>query len=55
MVVPVVGGLFFDLPLWLAVIGHEGGTMLNGLRLCPIRRPKAPSTGQAQTGAAQPA
>ena len=37
------GGLFFDLPLPLAVIGHEGGTVLvvlNGLRLLsdPIRR-----------------
>ena len=32
----VTGGLFFDLPLPLAVIGHEGGTVLvvlNGLRL----------------------
>ena len=32
----VVGGLFFDLPLPLAVVGHEGGTVLvvlNGLRL----------------------
>ena len=41
----VTGGLFFDLPLPLAVIGHEGGTVLvvlNGLRLLsdPIRRPK---------------
>ena len=36
MVVLVTGGLFFDLPLPLAVIGHEGGTVLvvlNGLRL----------------------
>jgi len=46
MVVLVVSGLFFDLPLPLAVIGHEGGTVLvvlNGLRLLsdPIRRPKA--------------
>ena len=46
MVVLVTGGLFFDLPLPLAVIGHEGGTVLvvlNGLRLLsdPIRRPKA--------------
>ena len=46
MVVLVAGGLFFDLPLPLAVIGHEGGTVLvvlNGLRLLsdPIRRPKA--------------
>jgi heavy metal translocating P-type ATPase len=42
MAVLVVGGLFFDLPLPLAVIGHEGGTLLvvlNGLRLLrdPIR------------------
>ncbi|PVH28828.1 heavy metal translocating P-type ATPase [Pararhodobacter oceanensis] len=36
MGVLVTGGLFFDLPLPLAVIGHEGGTVLvvlNGLRL----------------------
>lgn len=36
MLVLVVGGLFFDLPLPVAVIGHEGGTVLvvlNGLRL----------------------
>jgi cation transport ATPase len=43
MLVLVTGGLFFDLPLPLAVIGHEGGTVLvvlNGLRLLsdPIRR-----------------
>lgn len=42
MVVLVIGGLFFELPLPLAVIGHEGGTVLvvlNGLRLLrdPIR------------------
>lgn len=42
MVVLVTAGLFFDLPLPLAVIGHEGGTVLvvlNGLRLLadPIR------------------
>lgn len=42
MVVLVVGGLFFELPLPLAVVGHEGGTLLvvlNGLRLLrdPIR------------------
>jgi len=42
MVVLVVGGLFFALPLPLAVIGHEGGTLLvvlNGLRLLgdPVR------------------
>lgn len=36
MIILVTGGLFFDLPLPLAVIGHEGGTVLvvlNGLRL----------------------
>ena len=43
MAVLVTGGLFFDLPLPLAVIGHEGGTVLvvlNGLRLlaAPIRQ-----------------
>lgn len=42
MVVLVIGGAFFNLPLPLAVIGHEGGTLLvvlNGLRLLadPIR------------------
>ncbi|MDM7930761.1 cation-translocating P-type ATPase [Tabrizicola sp.] len=42
MVVLVTASLFFDLPLPLAVIGHEGGTLLvvlNGLRLLadPIR------------------
>lgn len=42
MVLLVIGGLFFDLPLPLAVLGHEGGTVLvvlNGLRLLfdPIR------------------
>lgn len=39
----VVGALFYELPLPIAVIGHEGGTLLvvlNGLRLLvdPIRR-----------------
>ena len=42
MVILVTGGLFFELPLPLAVVGHEGGTVLvvlNGLRLLrdPIR------------------
>jgi Cd2+/Zn2+-exporting ATPase len=42
MAVLVTGGLFFDLPLPLTVVGHEGGTLLvvlNGLRLLadPIR------------------
>lgn len=45
MVVLVTGGVFFDLPLPLAVLGHEGGTLLvvlNGLRLLfdPIRHPQ---------------
>lgn len=43
MVVLVLSGLFFELPLPIAVIGHEGGTVLvvlNGLRLLadPIRK-----------------
>ncbi len=54
MLVLVTGGLFFDLPLPLAVIGHEGGTVvvvLNGLRLLSdkirrnadeIRNPRRP-------------
>ena len=48
MALLVTGALFWDLPLPLAVIGHEGGTVLvvlNGLRLLadPIRRgQKAP-------------
>ncbi len=42
MLLLVTGGLFFNLPLPLAVVGHEGGTLLvvlNGLRLLadPIR------------------
>jgi Cd2+/Zn2+-exporting ATPase len=42
MIVLVAGALLFDLPLPLAVVGHEGGTVLvvlNGLRLLfdPIR------------------
>ncbi len=42
MLVLVAGALFLDLPLPLAVVGHEGGTLLvvlNGLRLLfdPIR------------------
>lgn len=43
MAVLVIGGLFFELPLPLAVVGHEGGTVLvvlNGLRMLrdPIGR-----------------
>lgn len=46
MAVLVAGGLFFQLPLPLAVLGHEGGTVLvvlNGLRLLsdPIRRDRS--------------
>ena len=40
MLVLVTSGLFLDLPLPLAVIGHEGGTVLvvlNGLRLLSDR------------------
>lgn len=42
MLLLVIGGTFFNLPLPIAVIGHEGGTLLvvlNGLRLLfdPIR------------------
>lgn len=39
MLVLVAGGLLFELPLPLAVIGHEGGTVLvvlNGLRLLAL-------------------
>jgi len=55
MVMLVTGSLFFELPLPLAVIGHEGGTVLvvlNGLRLLrdPIRR----AGGAAATGRAIP-
>jgi heavy metal translocating P-type ATPase len=51
MAVLVTGGLFFDLPLPLAVVGHEGGTVLvvlNGLRLLrdPIRRGEAPAVAR---------
>jgi heavy metal translocating P-type ATPase len=46
MALLVAGALFFELPLPLAVIGHEGGTLivvLNGLRLLvdPIRADRA--------------
>jgi heavy metal translocating P-type ATPase len=48
MAVLVIGALAFELPLPLAVIGHEGGTLLvvlNGLRLLndPIRRSRNPA------------
>ena len=53
MVVLVIGGLFFELPLPLAVVGHEGGTVLvvlNGLRLlgAPIRKAKVKSPAVAR-------
>jgi heavy metal translocating P-type ATPase len=53
MAVLVTGGLFFDLPLPLAVVGHEGGTVLvvlNGLRLLrdPIRRADGPPAAKAE-------
>jgi heavy metal translocating P-type ATPase len=56
MLVLVTAGLFFDLPLPLAVIGHEGGTVLvvlNGLRLLSdrIRRVSAePAPAAAPAG-----
>ncbi len=59
MVVLVTGGLFFDLPLPLVVVGHEGGTVLvvlNGLRLLsdPIRHAKAgPATAAPRPSPAQ--
>ncbi|WP_099827198.1 heavy metal translocating P-type ATPase [Oceaniglobus indicus] len=55
MAVLVTGGLFFDLPLPLAVIGHEGGTVivvLNGLRLLrPPRSVEGPNTDGGPTPA----
>src|SRR5690606_7036825 len=52
MVVLVIGGLFFNLPLPLAVVGHEGGTVLvvlNGLRLLsnPKSSTKTPPIGDS--------
>ena len=43
MLILVIGAAFFELPLPLALLGHEGGTVLvvlNGLRLLndPIRK-----------------
>lgn len=59
MLVLVTGAAFFDLPLPLAVLGHEGGTVLvvlNGLRLLndPIRnvsRPGAQALGSPPASA----
>src|SRR5690606_20736294 len=56
MAMLVIGGLFFELPLPLAVIGHEGGTVIvvmNGLRLLrdPIRgRETKPAAGTRTRG-----
>lgn len=52
----VILTLFFDLSLPLAVIGHEGGTLIvvaNGLRLLfdPIRVPESPSREPAMIAA----
>jgi len=62
MALLVTGALFFELPLPLAVIGHEGGTVLvvlNGLRLLfdPIRadRGRPAPAGQERPKAAGPA
>lgn len=63
MAVLVIGGLFLELPLPLAVIGHEGGTVLvvlNGLRLLrdPIRgnekTPASPPTNGPVLGHSMP-
>ncbi|MGQ3671988.1 heavy metal translocating P-type ATPase [Xanthobacter sp. TB0136] len=58
MLVLVTGGLFFDLPLPLAVVGHEGGTVLvvlNGLRLLSDRiRRNAGEAGSAHRAATHP-
>jgi Cd2+/Zn2+-exporting ATPase len=47
MVILVFGGLFFEFPLPLTVIGHEGGTVLvilNGLRLLTTKMRSPPIT-----------
>ncbi len=58
MLVLVTSGLFFDLPLPLAVVGHEGGTVLvvlNGLRLLSDRiRRNADEAISAHRGAVRP-
>jgi cation transport ATPase len=51
MLVLVIGAAFFELPLPLAVVGHEGGTVLvvlNGLRLLsdPIRKTRRSTPDQ---------
>lgn len=59
MVLLVVSALFFELPLPLAVIGHEGGTVLvvlNGLRLLadPIRNDRGAARKAASHPSSQP-
>jgi heavy metal translocating P-type ATPase len=58
MIVLVIGGLFFDMPLPLAVIGHEGGTVLvvlNGLRLLSDRsRRGTEKIGLVASGSGKP-
>ena len=58
MVILVTGALFFDLPLPVAVIGQEGGTVLvvlNGLRLLGDRiRSDRPGARRATTPAVPP-
>ena len=56
MVVLVTAGLVWELPLPLAVLGHEGGTLLvvmNGLRLLadPIRADRAPTRNASRDSA----
>ena len=60
MLVLVASGLLTRLPLPVAVIGHEGGTLLvvlNGLRLLadPIRRPGGGKAGAQAAPGADPA
>jgi cation transport ATPase len=43
MICLLVLGSFFNLPLWLSVLGHEGSTVLvvfNGLRLLWQKAPR---------------
>jgi hypothetical protein len=62
MLLLVTGAVLFELPLPLAVLGHEGGTVLvvlNGLRLLsdPIRdvpRPGSRDIGSQDTRSPQP-
>ncbi len=57
MVLLVTGALFFELPLPVAVIGHEGGTVLvvlNGLRLLGDRI-RTDRPGRVETGERVPA